>query len=94
MHLVIGKAAITTPTTEYSNAYVEISSDDDVIATAQIRNRQGIDLERVSGPFEVITTGRGGWILHVDTGDVTIVPQEGCGCGGTSVLPRQDVETP
>lgn len=87
MHLILGKALVSTPSTIYSNSYVELDSEDDVTLTASVRNRQGIVLETISGSFEMLNP-TGGWLLHTDAGDVSVEIQDGCGCGGTSVTLR------
>lgn len=76
----------------YGNAFVEIDSADDVTATVVVRNRQGVNLVIYTGQHEVMPDRPGnGWILHTDQGDVTVTVEEGCGCGGTSVTPIEQV---
>lgn len=90
MHTTVPAATVTDASTIYGNALVEIDSVDDVVATVTVRNRQGIDLVHYEGPFEFMDGQPGaGWIVHTDTGDVTVLRDDGgCGCGGTSVTPR------
>lgn len=85
MHQYVSVAEVTTPTKVYGNAFVEISSVDDVEMQAIVRNRVGIDLEILTGPFEHFADGLGGWRITTPGGEAIVRVQQGCGCGGTSV---------
>lgn len=89
MQLYVSVAEVTTPTKVYANAFVEVSSVDDVVMTASVRNRIGIDLEILTGPFEHFAEGLGGWRIQTPGGEAIVRVQQGCGCGGTSAVDRE-----
>lgn len=85
MRTYLQKALVETPTLEYGNAAVQLTSDDDVTMTVEVNNRQGLTLALFTGPWEK----RGeGWAVADPAGEVLVIPQQGCGCGGTSVNAR------
>lgn len=81
-------AEVTTPTKIYANVFVELTSSDDETMTATIRNRVGIDLEILTGPYVHFVDGLGGWTIQTPEGEAIVRVQQGCGCGGSSVMAR------
>jgi hypothetical protein len=93
VRLILPKANVETPELTYVNTFVELNSDDDVEIEALVNNRQGTLIARYAGPFTVPENG-GSWTIDAPEGEIVVIVQEGCGCGGTSVVPKQQQEAP
>ena len=59
---------------------------------AVVNNRQGMMIARFAGPgtLPADEASSGRWsIADPAAGEIIVLAQEGCGCGGTSVIPKE-----
>lgn len=92
VRLLLPKANVDTPEKTFVNTFVELNSDDDVTLEAVVNNRQGMMIARFEGPgtFPTDEASSGRWsIADPAAGEIIVISQEGCGCGGTSVIPKE-----
>lgn len=88
---MLPKANVETPELTYVNTFVELISEDDVVLEAVVNNRQGTMIARFVGPgtFPTDDATSGRWLIAAPEGEITVIMQEGCGCGGTSIVPKE-----